>query len=130
MQKTQRYLERLEGLAVSKDGGLVVTEGQRVSLIDQEGWITFLAGCEEEGVEDGVGEQAKFNSPVGIVESSAGDFYLRPGESLHREGHSEGRGDDGGWQWRGRTQGRQGQGRPAPSPNGPVHGSWRWCNLR
>eukprot|EP00960_Hanusia_phi_P039596 753949-Hanusia_phi.AAC.1 len=74
--KTQQYLERLEGLAVCKDGGLVVTEGQRVSLIDQEGWITFLAGCEEEGLEDGVGEQAKFNSPVGIVESPAGDFYL------------------------------------------------------
>ncbi|EKX48098.1 hypothetical protein GUITHDRAFT_69001 [Guillardia theta CCMP2712] len=59
-----------------KDGGLVVTEGQKVSLIDKEGWITLLAGCEEDGLEDGVGDQARFNSPVGIVESKEGDLYL------------------------------------------------------
>lgn len=75
-----KFLE-LSGIAVDGDGNMFVTDKHRIRMITPEGVVTTLAGGNTAGAVDGVGTNARFNNPTGIVVSSSGTLYVADRDS-------------------------------------------------
>lgn len=54
-------------IAVAPDGTIYVTDGNRIRQVTQDGAIVTIAGGAEAGNADGVGANARFDSPQGLV---------------------------------------------------------------
>jgi sugar lactone lactonase YvrE len=65
------------GIAADEQGNLYVTEqsSHRIRKVTPDGAVTTLAGGTQ-GFGDGVGSNAKFNSPVGIAVGLDGNIYV------------------------------------------------------
>jgi hypothetical protein len=90
----------LQGIAIDRAGNLYVTEidgmelmnhGDRIRMISSEGRVTTLAGGGSErigrrGSADGIGVDALFSAPRGIVVDSKGDLFVaETGSSVIRK---------------------------------------------
>lgn len=67
-----------EGVAVDLAGNIYVadTKNHRIRKITQTGVVTTIAGGDEKGFVDGVGQEARFHSPTGIVVDFEGYIYV------------------------------------------------------
>lgn len=90
----------LQGIAIDRAGNLYVTEidgielmnhGDRIRMISPEGRVTTLAGGGSDrigrrGSADGIGVEALFSAPRGIVIDSKGDLFVaETGSSVIRK---------------------------------------------
>lgn len=66
------------GITVDSSGNLYVVDNgnNEIRKVTSAGVVTTLAGSTTAGNMDGTGAGAQFNSPYGIVLSSAGDLYV------------------------------------------------------
>lgn len=77
-QPTQSSFSDPFGLAVSADGSVYVADAgdnNRIRKLSREGPVTTVAGSVE-GFADGVGANAKFNTPSGLAIDSSGSLYV------------------------------------------------------
>ena len=66
-----------KGIAVSSDGNLYLTTGDRVFKVFVNGAIaTQIAGSEIRGSSDGPGNQASFSYPFGIAVDNVGNLFI------------------------------------------------------
>ena len=66
------------GVAVAADGTVFVTDGvgsHRIRALSPDGRVTTLAGAER-GFRDGVGADARFDTPSGITVAADGTIYV------------------------------------------------------
>jgi sugar lactone lactonase YvrE len=79
---TQALFYDPTGIVSDGVGGFFVSDTQNhlIRRIDAQGNVTTLAGSLEKGFEDGLGQEARFNSPRGLV-WSAGFLYIADTEN-------------------------------------------------
>ena len=65
-------------VAAGADGSLYVadTDNHCIRMISVTQAVTTLAGSGEQGFADGVGKQARFDSPIGVAVDQAGNVYV------------------------------------------------------
>jgi sugar lactone lactonase YvrE/murein DD-endopeptidase MepM/ murein hydrolase activator NlpD len=66
------------GIAVARDGRIFVadTYNDRIRVIDVNGTVSTLAGSGRPGADDGVAEQASFDTPSGVAIDARGTLYV------------------------------------------------------
>ena len=64
------------GIALDLEGTLYVTDEHKIKKIKPNGEVSILAGIETLGFEDGIGANAQFHNPKGIVADSLGNIYV------------------------------------------------------
>lgn len=66
------------GVAVDRTGRLIVadTYNDRIRAIGPDGTVTTLAGSAEPGLLDGMGDQARFDTPCGVAIDDAGTIHV------------------------------------------------------
>jgi sugar lactone lactonase YvrE len=66
------------GIAVDRGGRVIVadTYNDRIRAISREGIVTTLAGGSEPGPEDGMGGDARFDTPCGVCLDDADNIYV------------------------------------------------------
>jgi DNA-binding beta-propeller fold protein YncE len=69
---------RPHDVAVGRDANVYVadTDNERIRRITPDGVVSTLAGGDEDGHVDGLGEAARFASPLGIAAGPAGALYV------------------------------------------------------
>jgi sugar lactone lactonase YvrE len=69
-------------LAVDRSGNLyVLDKSSRVRLITSDGKVTTLAGSADTGAENGAGNDAQFDQPMGIAVGADGKVYIADTEN-------------------------------------------------
>lgn len=68
----------LSGITIDSQGNFYVTDtsNQRIRKITPSGIVTTIAGAGESDYKDGIGEDARFNSPQKVVIDSHGNLYV------------------------------------------------------
>ncbi len=66
------------GVAVDRTGRLIVadTYNDRIRAIGPDGTVTTLAGSAEPGLLDGMGDQARFDTPCGVAIDDTGTIHV------------------------------------------------------
>jgi sugar lactone lactonase YvrE len=66
------------GIAVAPDGRIFVadTYNDRIRVIDANGQVTTLAGSGQPGADDGVADEASFDTPTGLAFDARGNLYV------------------------------------------------------
>jgi len=70
--------DRPEGLAVDRAGNIFVCDcfNNKIRKVTAEGIVSTFAGSGEKGWKDGIGTQAEFSLPIGIVIDNEGTLYV------------------------------------------------------
>ena len=76
--RASAQLNQPGGIAISRDGGLYVTEwgGQRIRKISATGQVSTVAGTGVAGYVDGPGLKAQFRNPDGAVVDGDGNLFI------------------------------------------------------
>jgi len=69
-------LDGPHGLACDAIGNVMVADGNRVRKLTPDGQVIQLAGDAAGAAADGNGYHARFNGPLGLALSAAGDLYV------------------------------------------------------
>jgi sugar lactone lactonase YvrE len=66
------------GLAIDKRGNVIIadTSNNRIRRLDPDGMVTTVAGSGEPGFRDGIGEEARFDGPVGVAVDDDGNIFV------------------------------------------------------
>jgi mucin-19 len=73
---TNAMFSSLQGLVVDTSGTIYAADNHRIRKITSSGVVTTLAGSGTSGFADGVGSNAKFYFPVGLVVDNIGNVYI------------------------------------------------------
>jgi len=73
----------IDGLAVDGNGKVYVCDGgnNAVRVVTPEGFVSTLAGDGTQGFRDGVGANARFNSPYGVAVDGSGNVFVADGQN-------------------------------------------------
>ncbi len=71
-----------QGIARDKDGNFYLLVGHMVKQLSKDGTLSNIAGATEQGYADGVGAQARFNTPLGIAIDGAGNLFVADTQNL------------------------------------------------
>lgn len=66
------------GIAVARDGRILVSDtyNDRIRVIAVDGAVTTIAGSGQPGAEDGVADDASFDTPTGLALDARGNVYV------------------------------------------------------
>jgi serine/threonine protein kinase, bacterial len=76
---SESLIDRPHGIAVDKEGNVFFCDMKNhlIRKIDSKGFISTIAGKQgKAGIKDGVGKNAQFNKPEGIVVDSKGNIFV------------------------------------------------------
>lgn len=77
-QGTAARFNKPFGIAIDENGYIYVvdTGNEKIKVISPSGLVTTVAGSGAKGSDNGLGSQASFYQPVGVVSDGAGDVYV------------------------------------------------------
>src|SRR5581483_3991968 len=74
-----------EGIASDGAGHLFITDSDEIrQVVIATGAVTTLAGSDQQGAMDGVGPNAQFTRPTGIVGDGAGQLYVADASTVRK----------------------------------------------
>ncbi|HWA85323.1 MAG TPA: NHL repeat-containing protein [Opitutus sp.] len=70
------YFSGIQGIAVTSDGILYVTDNSTIRRVTADGTVTTIAGAAVIGPTDGALDVARFSQPSGVTIASTGDIFV------------------------------------------------------
>lgn len=65
------------GIAIGNDGNLYVADASTIRKVTSTGVVTTIAGCTwSSGSVDGIGSEARFSAPDGLIVDGSGNLYV------------------------------------------------------
>ncbi|MBD1208466.1 MAG: putative Ig domain-containing protein, partial [Ignavibacteria bacterium] len=73
---TSAHYKQAVGITIDTSGFVYVTDVHGVRKIAPDGFVVTIAGNDSPGYADGIGSEARFDQPTGIVRDTAGNLYV------------------------------------------------------